>query len=173
MYKRQSLDGAAQLAQEDRYQFQWWALSLIQARPVGGAAGGKKGKKGADQGIDGVINFIDDNTGKAKQTIVQVKSGKVGSRDIRDLVGTLKRENAAIGVFVTLEEPSGPMLTEAASAGFYDSLGWANSYPKVQILTIKNLLAGAQVQMPPSSITFSQAPKQMGKDQSRQPGLFG
>jgi len=168
-----SVDGAAQLAQEDRYQFQWWALSLIQARPVGGAAGNKKGKKGADQGIDGVINFIDDNTGKAKQALIQVKSGKVGSRDIRDLVGTVKREAAAIGVFLTLEDPSSPMVTEAASAGFYESSGWAQSYPKVQILTIRNLLTGAKVEMPPTSITFQQAPKQAGKDAGHQPGLFG
>lgn len=168
-----SWDGAVQLAQEDRYQFQWWALSLIQARPLGGAVGNKKGKKGADQGIDGVINFIDDSTGKAKQVLIQVKSGKVKSGDIRDLVGTVKRERAAIGVFLTLEDPSAPMVTEAVSAGFYDSPGWAQSYAKVQILTIKNLLAGGTVQMPPTSITFQQAPKQAGKDAGQQPGLFG
>ena len=100
-----SISGARQLAEEDRFQFQWWALSLIRARPYGGSSSGKTGKKGADKGIDGLISFIDDNTGKVKQVIVQVKSGKVNSRDIRDLVGTLDRESAAIGVFLTLEEP--------------------------------------------------------------------
>lgn len=168
-----SLEGAAQLAQDDRYQFQWWALSLIQARPVGGTPGTKKGKKGADQGIDGIINFIIDDSGKPQQIVVQVKSGKVGSRDIRDLIGTVKREKAAIGIFLTLEEPSGPMKTEAVSAGFYQAPGWYESYPKVQILTVKDLLAGAKVQMPPPTMTFAQAPKKVEKEESNQPGLFG
>src|SRR5439155_22069595 len=99
----QDLASARQLAQDDRYQFQWWALSLVQARPLGGEAGSKKGKKGSDRGIDGVINFIDDGSGKPKRVLVQVKSGHVKSGDIRDLVGTLQREGAAIGVFITLE----------------------------------------------------------------------
>src|SRR4051812_180467 len=77
------------LANDDRYQFQWWALSLIRARPLGGESGSKTGKKGSGKGIDGVITFIDDNTGKPKRVLVQVKSGHVKSGDIRDLKGTL------------------------------------------------------------------------------------
>src|SRR5437763_3105470 len=85
----EDLDGARQLASEDRYQFQWWALSLIKARPLGGAAGSKEGKKGSDKGIDGTMVFtdIDERTGvsalRAKRVIVQVKSGHVKSGDIR------------------------------------------------------------------------------------------
>lgn len=93
---------AHQLAQDDRYQFQWWALSIIQAMPLGGTEGKKEGKKGADRGIDGVINFIDDPKGKLSQVLVQVKSGKVNSSHIRDLRGVLERDKAAIGVFITL-----------------------------------------------------------------------
>lgn len=73
------IGAARQLAQEDRYQFQWWALSLVRARPLGGQEGSREGKKGSDRGIDGVIAFIDDNTGKAKRVLVQVKSGHVNS----------------------------------------------------------------------------------------------
>jgi site-specific DNA-methyltransferase (adenine-specific) len=112
------ISAARQLASEDRYQFQWWALSLIRARPLGGQEGSREGKKGSDKGIDGVIAFIDDTTGKAKRVLVQVKSGHVNASHIRDLVGTLKRESAAIGIFITLEPPSQDMKTEAASAGF-------------------------------------------------------
>lgn len=151
------IGAARQLASEDRYQFQWWALSLIRARPLGGDSGSKQGKKGSDKGIDGVISFIDDATGKAKQILVQVKSGKVKSGDIRDLVGTLQREGGAIGVFITLEPPSRDMTTEAFSAGYYDSPGWGKKYPKVQILTIDQLLRGAAVDMPLANITFRQA----------------
>src|SRR5437763_3076225 len=85
----EDLDGARQLASEDRYQFQWWALSLIKARRLGGSAGSKAGKKGSDKGIDGTMVFtdIDERTGvsalRAKRVIVQVKSGHVKSGDIR------------------------------------------------------------------------------------------
>ncbi len=151
------LHSARHLASEDRYQFQWWALSLIPARPLGGQDGSKIGKKGSDRGIDGVVIFVDDHKGTAKRVLVQVKSGHVKSGDVRDLRGTVEREGAAIGVFLTLEEPTKEMTTEAASAGFYDSPGWQKSYPRVQVITIAQLLHGAQVQMPPPFGTFKQA----------------
>src|SRR6266699_3849798 len=151
------ISAARQLASEDRYQFQWWALSLIRARPLGGEAGSREGKKGSDKGNDGVIAFIDDTTGKAKRVLVQVKSGHVNSSHIRDLKGTLQRESAAIGVFITLEPPSRDMNTEAVSAGFYYSPGWNKDYPRIQILTIDELLHNAEVKMPPQFGTFKQA----------------
>ena len=164
---------ARQLAHDDRYQFQWWALSLVRAKPLGGQEGGKTGKKGADKGVDGVITFVDER-GKPKQALVQVKSGKVSSREIRDLVGTVQREGAAIGVFITLDEPTGEMRREAVSAGFYHSPVWNQDYPRIQILTVHDLLHGADVKMPRfAAITFKQAEKvdptdhtQMGFDLS-------
>lgn len=164
------IGAARQLASEDRYQFQWWALSLIRARPLGGEAGSREGKKGSDKGIDGVIAFIDDNTGKAKRVLVQVKSGHVKSGDIRDLKGTLQRENAAIGVFITLEKPSQDMTTEAVSAGFYHSPGWNKDFPRMQILTIEDLLHNAEVKMPPQFGTFKQAQRVQQSD-AQQPEL--
>jgi site-specific DNA-methyltransferase (adenine-specific) len=151
------IGAARQLASEDRYQFQWWALSLIRARPLGGQEGSKEGKKGSDKGIDGVIAFIDDNTGKAKRVLIQVKSGHVNSSHIRDLVGTVQREQAAIGVYITLEEPTRDMTTEALKAGFYHSPGWNKDYPRIQILTVEELLHNAEVKMPPQFGTFKQA----------------
>ena len=103
------LAGARQLATEDRYQFQWWALSLIQAQPLGGDAGSKQGKKGADKGIDGQIVFIDDNSGKPKKVLIQVKSGGVNRATVGELRGTVEREGAAIGVLITLEPATKPM----------------------------------------------------------------
>jgi site-specific DNA-methyltransferase (adenine-specific) len=160
----ESVAAARHLAQQNRFQFEWWALSLVCARPAGGQKGSRRGKKGADKGIDGVITFIDEVKGKAKRVLVQVKSGKVGSRDIRDLVGTVQRETAAIGVFVSLEPPTGAMAKEAVSAGFYQSPGWQISYPKVQILTIEDLLGGARVKMPPSWGTFKEAGRADGTE---------
>lgn len=156
----ESLSSAKQLAQDDRYQFQWWALSLIQAQPVGGETGSKRGKKGKDKGIDGVITFLDNPKRKPKKLIVQVKSGKVKSGDIRDLVGTIEREKAPIGVFITLEPPSKDMKTEAASAGFYHSPNWNKEYPRIQILTIEELLTGAEVKMPPTARTYKKAQRE-------------
>lgn len=151
-----TVDAAEALAKDSdndgRYQFQWWALSLIQARPVGAKAGSRKGKKGKDKGIDGEISFFDqDDEGKnlePKQILIQVKSGKVKSGDIRDLVGTVEREKAAMGVFITLENPSLAMNKEALSAGKYDSPLWKTKFWKIQILTISDLLEGKTVDMP-------------------------
>ena len=168
-----TLNDAQQLAQDDRFQFQWWALSLIRARPYGGDSSSKQGKKGADKGIDGIITFIDDHAGKVKRVIIQVKSGKVKSGDIRDLVGTIDREAAAIGVFLTLEEPTREMKTEAAAAGFYHSPGWNQDYPRVQILTIKDLLNGsARLEMPPAEFTTFKQAQRVKDEKQAQPGLF-
>ncbi len=165
----EDLSAARQLAQDDRYQFQWWALSLIQAQPLGGDTGGKHGKKGSDRGVDGIIMFLDDPKQKPKKLIVQVKSGHVKSGDLRDLKGTLDREQAAIGVFLTLEPATKEMQREAVSAGLYHSPNWNKDYPKLQILTIEDLLNGASVQMPPTASTYKKAQKEtlpQGEQQS-------
>ncbi len=154
----ESLASARHLAQKDRFQFEWWALSLVKAKPQGGT-GGKRGKKGADKGIDGIMNFVDGARGKMKSVLVQVKSGHVKSGDIRDLRGVVEREDAAIGLFITLEKPSRNMVTEAASAGFYESELWQKTYPRIQILTIEEILAGKTIEMPPSYGTFKRAQK--------------
>ena len=132
---------------------------MIRAKPLGGQEGSKAGKKGSDRGVDGVITFIDDNTGKPKRALVQVKSGHINAGDVRDLIGTVEQEKAALGLFITLEPPTAPMETAAVTAGYYHSPGWNQDYRRIQILTIENLLKGAQVQMPPTAQTFKLAPK--------------
>ncbi len=146
--------GAAQLAEEDKYQFQWWALGQVGARPT-------DQKKGADRGIDGRLYFHDDDSGKSKQIIFSVKAGGVSVPQIRDLVGVLTREKAEIGVFLTFEEPTKPMKKEAAEAGFYKSgpLDGA-TYPRIQILTIQQILDGKQPEYAARrDATFKKAPR--------------
>ena len=158
---------ATESEHDGRYQFEYWALGLVDARPA-------TGKKGADSGIDGYINFFDDNSGKAKRIIVQVKSGHVNRGMIATLKGDMERENAAIGIFITLEEPSNPMQQEAIAAGFYEPEGLpGNQYPKVQIFTIEQLLDGAQAQYPRfgAAATFRQAPRRV--EEGHQGGFFG
>jgi len=138
------------LAEQDRYQFQWWALSLVKARPVQGK------KKGADTGVDGVIFLedIDPETRKpvTLKIIIQVKSGKVSVKDIRDLRGVIEREKAIIGVFITLEEPTQPMVMEAIEADYYER--WGQKYPKIQILTIEELFQGKKIDSPQTPINM-------------------
>jgi adenine specific DNA methylase Mod len=129
-------DGAKNLAERDKYQFQWWACSLVNAQPFQGK------KKGSDGGIDGLIFFQDDNSG-AKKIIVSVKGGEhVSVTMVKDLIATVEREKAAIGLFITLAEPTKPMITEAVSTGFYESP--KGNVPKIQILTIDDLLSGKE-----------------------------
>ena len=170
----QDAASARALAADDRYQFQWWALSLVRARPLGGSEGDRSGKKGADKGVDGVINFIDGNGGRrdVRTALVQVKSGKVKSGDIRDLIGALDREKAALGVFITLEAPTKEMEAEAAAAGVYHSAAWGRDYPRVQILTIEQLLAEAEVKMPQQYGTFKQAERIVQPDSAQDKKLL-
>jgi len=148
-----SLPDAAELAHEDPYQFQWWSLGLVGARPT-------EQKKGADQGIDGRLFFHDEGgTGKTKQILFSVKAGHVNVSQLRDLRGVIDREKAEIGVLLCLEDVTKPMRTEAASAGFYKS-PWGN-HPKLQILTIEELFEGKGVDYPhpAGNLTFKRAPK--------------
>lgn len=132
-------------------------------------------KKGADHGIDGRLYFHDDNSGKTKEVTLSVKGGQhVNVSHIRDLIGVLGREKAEIGVYLCIEEPSKPMRAEVAQAGFYYSETWNKNYPKVQILTIDELLNGKQIDMPPIqqvNQTFRRAKCEKGKE-SGQLGLL-
>lgn len=142
------LRSAEALAEENRYQFQWWALGLVDARPA------QDKKKGADSGVDGYIYFFDDNSGKPKKIIVQVKSGKVNRGQIATLKGDMEREKAEIGAFLTLEEPTGPMIAEAATAGFYEPEFFpGKKFPRIQILTVNELLEGKELQYPRMAVT--------------------
>ncbi|MHB1438922.1 MAG: DNA methyltransferase, partial [Thiobacillus sp.] len=166
----EDLESARQLAGDNRYQFQWWALSLVEARPLGGQVGDKTGKKGSDRGIDGIIPFIDDSSGKPKQVMIQVKSGHVNSGIIRDLRGVVERENAAIGVLITLEPPSSEMIKEAVSAGFFSSELWQRKFPRLQILSIEDLLNDKQIQMPAPYGAFKKA-QRVKKGEEKQTGF--
>jgi hypothetical protein len=150
-----SFKDAEALAAEDKYQFQWWALGLVNARPVAE-------KKGADQGIDGRIYFHDEGAGgPTKQIILSVKGGHVDVKDVREVDSVVKREKAAIGVLITLNEPTKPMRKEAANGEFYASRNWG-TFPQLQILTIKDLLSGVAIRRPPTTqgdVTFKQAPR--------------
>jgi len=158
---------AAALAEQDRYQFEWWALGLVDARPANDR------RRGADAGVDGYINFFDDNSGKPRRIIAQVKSGHVNRGMIATLKGDMEREKAEIGVFITLQPSTEPMRQEALSAGIYTPEHFPDQqHPRVQILTIDELLDGAGVSYPRGGApaTFRQAPRRR-RSQGRQSTL--
>lgn len=139
-----TLDAAQDLFNRDPYQFQWWAISLVNGQPY------QDKKKGADGGIDGIIYFDDVNNTKNKgKTIIQkiiisVKGGKnINVSMIRDLIGTMSNNKAEMGFFITLTPPTKQMIQEAVKAGFYQA-GNGKNYPKLQILTIEGLLSGTE-----------------------------
>ena len=149
---------ATESAHDGRYQFEYWALGLVNARP------GNSRRRGADAGVDGYVNFFDDDSGKAKTVLVQVKSGHVQRNIIATLKGDMEREKAEMGLLVTLEPPTAPMAQEAAAAGFYVPEHFPNhQFPRVQIATIEDLLSGKSPTLPHLGLaaapTFRRAPR--------------
>jgi site-specific DNA-methyltransferase (adenine-specific) len=135
------LASARDLAERDKYQFQWWAVSMVDALPFGGK------KKGADGGIDGIIYFKPDGK-RAEKALVSVKGGgNVSVNMIRDLHSAMEREKAPIGVFITAALPTRPMETEAAAVGRFED-GFGRTYPKLQIITLAELFQGKKPQIP-------------------------
>ncbi len=135
------LADATELADQNKYQFQWWAVSFIGGQPYGSK------KKGADTGIDGYLYYMDEKD-KIKKAIISVKGGGTSVKDIRDLGYVIDREKSDIGIFISLHQPTHPMREEAAMKGFYHSpLG--KDYPRIQILTIEEILGGKSPEIPP------------------------
>lgn len=156
------LAAASELALRDKHQFQLWACGLVNAQPYQG------GRKGADRGIDGLL-YIE--IGKqTEKVIVQVKGGASITRaNIATLKGDVDREKAGIGLFITLAEPTREMVREAAAAGYFESTHFA-AVPKIQILTIEQLLAGQRPMLPDLSRgeqTFKKA-KREGRDAEKE-----
>jgi site-specific DNA-methyltransferase (adenine-specific) len=151
------LEGARDLSDRDKYQFQWWAVSLVDAVPFGGK------KKGADGGIDGHI-FFKSGAKTTEKAIVSVKGGGVGVKDVRELTAVVDRERAKIGVYISLEPHTRPMIEEAAGAGLYD--GPTGKVPKIQLFTIEELFAGKKPQIPLIERGFKSAAREERNDQS-------
>lgn len=160
-----TVQDAAQLAESDPYQFQWWGLDLVGARPT-------EQKKGADKGIDGRLYCHEFEGGPTRQVIFSVKAGThIVPAHVSELRGVVDREKATIGVLITMHPPSKAMKVEAATAGFYQS-PWGK-HPRLQILTVEQLLAGEGIDYPPArqaSVTYKPMPLVPGS--AEQLGLF-
>ena len=162
------LSAAEALAAEKPFQFQCWCVGKLGGSPL-------TIRKGADRGIDGRRTFIDDaQSMEEKNVIFSVKGGHTKPGDMRDLRGVIERECAAIGVFVCLEKPTKEMEKEAAGAGFYESPFGGHKYPRIQIITAEDIIAGKDVAMPPNlkETTFKTAPKAKAAEAAQARKLF-
>ena len=155
---------ARALWEQDPFQFQFWAVSLLEAQPQA------EQRRGPDRGIDGLLYFIDGPRRSSHKIVVQVKGGRVSSPQVRDLKGVVEREQAALGLFISLDEPTRDMRTEAASGGLYHSDIWQKDYPKIQIRTIAELLEGKGFEIPPHPPTL-QAATRVRRAEGRQSTL--
>ncbi|MGQ7790791.1 site-specific DNA-methyltransferase [Faunimonas sp. B44] len=150
------LPGARDLAERDKHEFQKWITATIGAQPY------KGGRKGMDRGIDGYLHFRDADK-KPQFAVISVKGGGIKSGDIRDLKGTMEREKAALGLFLTLMNPTREMDKEAASAGLYETGGM--KVPRLQILTAEQILKGVRPRLPfGHSEGFKRAAREQGPE---------
>lgn len=170
---------AKRLAELDKFQFQHWALSLVDARPLKEGDG-----KGADRGVDGLLYFYEivgqalplatakpkqpgaagpqRNDVKREKIIIQIKGGGVQRSDVATLLGDLNNQKAVAGVLITLDRATKPMREEASDAGRYTSKLWhEKDYPRLQLLTIESLLNGTErIDAPPQINPFAMAARE-------------
>lgn len=141
----EDLAGAHELARRDKYQFQWWAASLLGGQARGG------NKKGADRGVDGELYFKRGNN-QYGRAVISVKGGEnLSPSMIRDLAGTRDREGAEMGIFICLATPTSQMRSTAASYGTFDS-----GYQRVAIVTVDELLQRQmRLALPPTFDTIT------------------
>lgn len=153
------IEAARDLALRDKHEFEKWAITLIpEAQPFRG------GRKGADTGIDGVV-YLRTEKNRTEKAIVEVKGGGVSVDQVHKLKSVIEREQALVGIFVTLNPPTRQMVSEAASAGFAETQ--FGRIPRIQILTIEGLLNFSEMPRLPAvdSSSFRKAPKERSKDQ--------
>ena len=158
-------EGSARaLWEQDPYQFQFWAVSLLEAQPQ------SEQRRGADRGVDGMLYFLDGPRRTPHKAVIQVKGGRVSSPQVRDLRGVVEREQAALGLFISLEPPTRDMRQEAAAAGFHRSDLWARDFPKIQLRTIGEMLSGQGFDLPPRPGDYQPA-QRVRRPQGRQGAL--
>jgi len=158
------LAGARDLARRDKYQFQWWASWLLGAQTY-------ETKKGADRGIDGNIYFLNGPYGHGR-IIISVKGGdQLSPVMVRELAGVVQREGAEMGILVTLGEPTKAMLSDASGQGFVAKSAHGR-LPRIQIVTVGDLLDGRLPKLPPLPRPIAQPRRKSARDRDQLELLF-
>ncbi|MFN7132397.1 MAG: restriction endonuclease, partial [Myxococcales bacterium] len=163
----QDPESARVLAETSPYEFQWWAVHKVGAHAVGGEPGSRYGKRGRDRGVDGLLKFRTSPQSQVFSIVVSVKGGRViNPAMVRELRGTLERERAAMGVLLTLGEPTAEMRREAAMAGFFKTKAGRRQYPRIQLIAVSDIFAGRRIEYPGDEVERSES-----RPQAVLPGL--
>jgi SAM-dependent methyltransferase len=143
------LDGARALFAENPFDFERWAVSLIDAQP--------NEKQVGDRGIDGRVRFFADKD-HIGQILVSVKGGAtVNPGMVRDLRGTVEREGAEMGVLIALTEPTRGIREEVDKSGSYTSPLTGQEYPRIQVVTVADLMDKRMPKMPAAILPYLKA----------------
>ncbi len=142
--------GALALFSHSPFDFERWAVSMINAQP--------NVKQVGDKGIDGVARFPVDGKGGIGRVLVSVKGGKqINPAMVRDLGGTVSTQKGEMGVLILLTQPTKGMTDEMNHAGTYTHPASKEVFPKIQIITVDELLKGRKPKMPPTILPYMQA----------------
>ncbi|MGI8752066.1 MAG: DNA methyltransferase [Acidimicrobiales bacterium] len=151
------VEGALELFRDNPFDFERWAVSLVNAQP--------NQKQVGDRGVDGRVRF---HAGKnlLGTLLVSVKGGRqLNPAMVRDLAGTVGQERADMGLLIVLDEPTRGMRDVTGRSGTYVNPFNGNEYPKLQIVTVPQLLAGTKPKMPEAILPYVQAKARGGGDQ--------
>ena len=143
------LEGARALFKRSPFDFERWAVSLVDGTPNERQVG--------DKGIDGVVRFPLDNKSAIGRALASVKGGGVNPGMVRDLIGTMETQRAEMGILISLEQPTRGIRDAVDHSGMFEWPVNRKSYPKVQILTIEQLLDGARADMPTPLLPYIKA----------------
>lgn len=143
------LSGAQALFKRSPFEFERWCVMLVDGQP--------NEKQVGDKGIDGVIRIPVDAKGNSHKVIVSVKGGATNPGHVRDLIGTVQSQKAAMGVFICMNHPTKAMLEAANHSGNYAYPVNGKVYPKVQIITVEELMNGKQPTIPTPLLPYYQA----------------
>lgn len=150
------VEAAQALWNRSPFEFERWAVSQIDAQPNERQVG--------DRGFDGVIRFPIDGRGGTERILVSVKGGKrLGPHMVRDLMGAVHNQRAAGGVLITLERPTQGMLNAVNHSGLFEVERQGRSYPRLQLITVPELLHGKRPKLPPVLLPYVQAQRRPSK----------
>ncbi|WAB09831.1 DNA methyltransferase [Streptomyces phage TagePhighter] len=152
------ISGAQALFRRSPFEFERWCVMMLDGQP--------NEKQVGDRGIDGVIRFPIDGKGGSDRVLVSVKGGATNPGHVRDLVGTVESQRAAMGVFVCMNEPTKGMVDAANHSGAYNHPANGQRYPKVQIISVNDLVNGKRPNMPTALLPYFQAQRRYGEEQT-------
>jgi hypothetical protein len=150
------LEGAHALFRRSPFEFERWCVMMLDGQP--------NEKQVGDRGVDGVIRIPLDLKGNSDRVLVSVKGGATNPGHVRDLLGTIDAQHAAMGIFVCMDTPTRGMHDAANHSGTYTHPNDRRRFPRVQIVTVADLLSGKRPTMPMTSLPYFQARRREAED---------